>query len=73
VEPLSEAAIRATLPHLSPQVAAMVQLQDLTVARPQEVVANRPCEVDTSSDVWLSQPKNDKKAHLVLQRQVAGA
>ncbi len=64
VEPVPEAAIRAVLPHLSPQVAAMVQLQHLCGARPQEVVAIWPCEVLTDGDVWLYQPKSHKMAHL---------
>jgi integrase len=64
VEPVSEAAIRAVLPHLSPQVAARVQLQHFCGARPQEVVAIRPCEVTTGGDVWLYQPRSHKTAHL---------
>ena len=47
VEPVSEAAVEAILPHLSPQVAAMVQLQLLSGCRPQEVIAIRPCDVET--------------------------
>jgi hypothetical protein len=42
LEPVPEASIRAVVPHLEPQVAAMVQLQHLSGARPQEVVAIRP-------------------------------
>ena len=42
----------------------MVKLQDLTGARPQEVVACRPCEVDKSGDVWVYQPRSHKTAHL---------
>jgi integrase len=64
VAPVPEEAIRAVLPHLSPQVAAMVQLQHLCGARPQEIVAIRPCEVDTSGDLWLYQPRSHKTAHL---------
>jgi integrase len=64
VEPVAEAAIRAVLPHLSPQVAAMIQLQHLSGARPQEVVAIRPREVDTTGDVWLYQPRGHKMDHL---------
>jgi hypothetical protein len=51
VEPVAEESIRAILPHLSPQVAAMIQLQHLCGARPQEVVTIRPDEVATSGDV----------------------
>ena len=42
----------------------MAKLQDLTGTRPHEVVACRPCEVDTSGDVWLYQPRSHKTAHL---------
>ena len=37
VRPVAEETVEATLPHLSPQVAAMVRLQLLTAARPGEV------------------------------------
>jgi integrase len=63
IEPVPEAAIRAILPHLSPQVAAMIQLQHLCGARPQEVVSIRPCEVDTTGEVWLYQPRGHKMEH----------
>jgi integrase len=62
--PVAEEAIRAVLPHLSPQVAAMVQLQHLCGARPQEVVLIRPCEVDTTGEVWLYHPRRHKTEHL---------
>jgi hypothetical protein len=64
VEPVPEAALRAILPHLSPSVAAMVQQQHLSGARPQEFVAIRPCEVTTDGDDWLHQPRSHKTAHL---------
>ncbi|CAN5835526.1 site-specific integrase [soil metagenome] len=64
VEPVAEAAIAAVLPHLSPQVGAMIRLQHLTGARPQEVVLLRPCEVDTSGELWLYRPPGHKTVHL---------
>ena len=42
VGPVPVEVVEATLPHLSPQVAAMVRLQLLTGARPGEVVACGP-------------------------------
>ena len=60
VEPVAEESIRAILPHLSPQVAAMLQLQHLCGAGPQEVVTIRPDEVDTSGAVWLYHPRHHK-------------
>ncbi|HEV3167524.1 MAG TPA: recombinase XerD, partial [Isosphaeraceae bacterium] len=64
VQPVPEEAVRAILPQLSPQVAAMVQLQHLCGARPQEVIAIRPCEVITGGNLWLYQPRSHKTAHL---------
>jgi integrase len=64
VAPVPEAAIEVVLPHLSPQVAAMVRLQHLCGARPQEVVAIRPCEVSVEGDLWLYRPRSHKTAHL---------
>src|SRR5262249_23386777 len=70
VEPVPEALVRAVLPHLSPQVAAMVQIQHLCGARPQEVVALRPCDVDTGGEVWLYRPRGHKTEHLGRGRVV---
>ncbi|MGP0068794.1 MAG: tyrosine-type recombinase/integrase [Isosphaeraceae bacterium] len=64
VEPVSEEHMRAILPHLSPQVAAMIQLQHLCGARPQEVISIRPCEIVTDGDVWIYQPRSHKTEHL---------
>src|SRR4051812_44691845 len=63
VEPVAQKLIRAILPHLSPQVAAMVQLQHPCWARSQEVVLIRPSEVDTSGEIWLYQPQHHKTEH----------
>ena len=63
VQPVDEESIRAILAHLSPQVAAMIQLQHLSGARPQEVVTIRPEEVNTSGDVWLYHPRHHKMEH----------
>jgi len=63
VEPVPEESIQAILAHLSPQVAAMVQLQHLCGARPQEIVSIRPCEVDTTGEIWLYQPRGHKTEH----------
>ncbi|WP_152053070.1 tyrosine-type recombinase/integrase [Tautonia marina] len=63
VVPVPEEAIRAVLPHLSPQVAAMVELQFLCGARPQEIILIRPCDVETGGDAWLYQPGRHKTQH----------
>jgi integrase len=63
IKPVAEELIQAVLPHLSPQVAAMIQLQHLCGSRPQEVVSIRPCEIIIEGDVWLYQPRSHKTEH----------
>lgn len=59
VRPVSAALVSQTLPHLRPQVAAMVQLQLLAGMRPGEVVIMRSMDLDTSGKVWLYRPGSD--------------
>jgi integrase len=49
--------------YLSRQVAAMVDLQLLTGARPGEITILRPCDVDRSGPVWLFEPYEHKTEH----------
>ncbi|WP_254508940.1 tyrosine-type recombinase/integrase [Anatilimnocola floriformis] len=60
VKPVADVWVDAILPYLSPQVAAMVQLQRLTGTRPGEVVIIRACDIDMSGDVWIYQPQDHK-------------
>jgi integrase len=52
VDPVVEAAC--------PQIAAMIQLQQLGAMRPAEVTALRACEIDMTRDIWLYQPYSHK-------------
>jgi integrase len=66
VRPVSDDAVDATLPFLSPQVAAMVQLQRVTGMRPNEIVGMRQCDLDRSGTVWIYEPfehKNRWRGH----------
>ena len=66
-----EATVLATLPHLSPQVAAMVRLQLLTAARPGEVGAIRPRDVDrTDPACWVYRPESHKTEHHGKERAI---
>lgn len=57
VLPVADATIEATLPFLTPTVAAMVRLQRCTGCRPNEVIRMRPIDLDVSrDDVWLYKP-----------------
>jgi integrase len=60
VRPIAPEAVKAVLPFVSPQVAAMIQLQELTGMRPGEVVLMRPCDIDRSGAVWIYEPHDHK-------------
>ena len=65
VLPVPEADVNAVLPWLSPVVAAMVQLQLFTAARPGEICQLRPCDVDrdTLPGLWVYRPASWKTEH----------
>ena len=63
IVPVADNVVQATLPHLPEIVADMVRLQRLTGCRPAEVCILRPCDVDTSGDVWLYRPESHKTEH----------
>jgi integrase len=60
VKPVPEEWVRATLPFLRPQVAAMVELQWLTGMRPGEVTIMRMMDLEMSGKVWLYRPGSDQ-------------
>lgn len=62
VTPVEDRHVDATLPHTSPQVAAMIQLQRLTGMRPCEVVMICMGEIDQSQDVWIYSPSSHKNS-----------
>ncbi len=70
VKPADPADVKATLPHLSRIVAAMVKLQMLTGARPGEVCALRARDIDRSGDVWEAKLAEHKTAHHDLERTI---
>ena len=60
VKPVPEKWVNTVLPHVSPQVAAMIQTQQLTGMRPCEVVAMRPYDIDQTGDIWIYEPHDHK-------------
>jgi integrase len=71
VAAVAEEVVQATLPHLSPQVAAMVRLQLLSAARPGEVAAIRPRDVDRSdAGCWIYRPGSHKTQHHGKERVI---
>jgi integrase len=65
VEPIPQEHVDAVLPHLPPPVAAMVRLQLLAGARPQDVIGLKPGQVaDRGDGTWLYTPAGHKTEHL---------
>ena len=70
VQPVEDARIEKTLPCLPEIVADMVRFQRLTSARPGEVCALRPCDIDRSGEVWVYTPDAHKTEHHEKSRSV---
>ena len=70
VKPVSKEDIEATLPHLNMVVRAMVEFQLLTACRPGEVRLLRPCDIDSSNDVWIYKPQTHKMEHQNRERLI---
>lgn len=71
VVPVPEADIAAVRPFLSRPVAALVELQLLTAARPGELIELRPCDIDMSGAVWFLRPAEHKTAYRDCKRVIA--
>ncbi len=63
IQPVEDALVEATLPHLTDTVADMVRVQRLTGMRPGEVCQLRPCDLDRDGEVWTYRPKSHKTEH----------
>jgi integrase len=60
VRPVPDLHVAVVLPFVSPVVAAMVMLQRLSGMRAGEIVIMRPCDIDTSGDIWIYEPSDHK-------------
>lgn len=56
--------------HVSRQVAAIIELQLLTSARPGELCVMRSIDIDMTGDVWIYEPKEHKTAHHGHERKI---
>ena len=70
VPPVEDRVVDKTLPNLPRIVADMVRLQRLTGCRPGEICALRPCDLDTSKDVWVYEPGEHKMEHHDTRRLI---
>jgi integrase len=63
VKPVAVELVKATLPHVSRQIKAMILMQYWTGMRPGEVCAMRTCDVNQTGDVWTYRPESHKTEH----------
>jgi len=63
VLPVDDTIVDQTLPKLPEVVADMVRFERLTGCRPGEVCNVRPCDIDTSGEVWAYRPESHKTEH----------
>jgi len=68
VEPVADAIVEKTLPHLPPIVADMVRIQRLIGGRPQDICNMRVCDIQTDGDIWVYSPYTHKTEHRGKQR-----
>ncbi len=65
VPAVSPKDVEKTLPFLSEQIAAMVNLQLITGMRPGEVTIMRMVDIDREGEAWVYRPEVYKTEHLV--------
>ena len=70
IQPVTDQIIDVTLPQLSPTVADMVRFQRHTGCRPGEACIIRPCDVDTTDEIWTYCPESHKTQHLGRERLI---
>ncbi|MDX2201032.1 MAG: site-specific integrase [Phycisphaerae bacterium] len=70
VRPVTEETVNAILPHVTPQVRAMIELQQLTGMRPNEVTAMRPMDIDRNQATWVYRPARHKTEHHGIERVI---
>jgi integrase len=70
VKPVPDSQIAAVLPFLSPTVAAMVQVQNLTGMRSGELIQMRGADLDRIGKGWTYQPASHKTSHLGKERRI---
>lgn len=68
--PAPEEDITTVLSFVSPQIAAMIQIQCLTGMRPDEVTIMRPCDIDQSGDVWMYTPESHKLDYMDFEKHL---
>jgi integrase len=63
VKPVAWKHVEATLPFMTPVLAAMTEIKYLTGMRSDELTGMRLAEMDLRGDVWIYEPREHKTAH----------
>jgi integrase len=63
IKPVAEDHIVAIKPHVTPQVAAMIDLQLWSGCRPGEVCVIRTIDINTQGPIWEYRPHSHKTEH----------
>ena len=70
ITPVADEHVDLVLPHVSPPVRAMVELQRLTGMRPGEVVIMTMGQIDRSGELWIYRPNRHKTAGMGKDREI---
>jgi integrase len=70
VRPVAKDRALAILPHVTPQIAAMIKLQIFTGMRSTEICILRPCDIDRTSKPWRYRPMFHKTQHSGIDREI---
>ena len=70
IKPVPDTVVEATLPLMPAVIADMVRLQRLTGCRPAEVCMIRPCDVDSTGEIWIYRPESHKTEHHGRERVI---
>jgi integrase len=63
VTPVRHRDVKAALQFMPANLAAMVRVQELCGARPGEMCAMRPCDIERRRSAWVYRPAQHKTAH----------
>lgn len=70
VEPVDDATVDATLPHLPEHVRAIIKLMRCTGMRPSEVCAMTLNQIERTADGWTYRPQRHKTQHRDKERVI---
>jgi len=68
IKPVPQSHVEAVKPHVSRQVAALIDLQLFAGARAGELLKLRPIDFDTSRDIWAVSLRDHKTSHQCKKR-----